>query len=92
MERTIIHNEEKQRFETSQDGITAYLRYVPFSGGLDVISTYVPGELEGQGVASALTKHVLEYARRNRLKVIPSCSFTSAYFRRHPEDRDLEVK
>jgi len=91
MERTITHNEPKNRFETEVDGLTAYIRYTPFEGGLDIVSTQVPGELEGQGIASGLTRYVLEYARCNRLKIIPSCSFTDAYFRRHPEYKDLMV-
>ena len=89
MDQSIVHDQVRSRFEMKLDGHTAYIRYLAFEGGLDILSTQVPSELEGQGIASALTKHVLDYARGNRLKVIPSCSFTVAYFRRHPEYGDL---
>jgi len=91
MEKAIKHDPSRSRFEMEVDGYIAYIRYLAFEGGLDVLSTQVPSELEGKGIASALTKHLFEYARANRLKVIPSCSFTVAYFRRHPEYKDLEV-
>ena len=91
MEKTIKHDPGRSRFEMEVDDHTAYIRYLAFEGGLDILSTQVPSELEGQGIASALTKHVFEYARTNRLKIIPSCSFTVAYLRRHPEYKDLEV-
>ena len=91
MEKKIIHDVARSRFEVEIDGHTAYVRYLAFEGGLDVLTTQVPPELEGQGVASALTRHVLEYVRERRLRVIPTCSFTSAYLRRHPEYKELAV-
>ena len=91
MDKRITHDPARNRFEMEVEGCTAYIRYLAFDGGLDILSTQVPSQLEGKGIASALTKHVLEYARANRLKIIPSCSFTLAYIRRHPGDKDLEV-
>ena len=92
MEREIVHLPEKNRFETVQDELTSYIRYTPFKGGINIISTYVPEELEGQGIASVLTRHVLEYAREHHLKVIPTCGFTIVYLRRHPEYGVLVVE
>ncbi len=95
----ITHDPGRGRFELKVDGCTAYVHYIVSDGALNVVSTRVPVELEGAGIASALTKHLLDYARQNRLRVIPTCSFTSAYLRlppptsaylrRHPEYRDL---
>jgi predicted GNAT family acetyltransferase len=86
----ITHDSARDRFEMRVDGYTASIRYIAFKGGLEVISTYVPAPLEGKGIASALTRHVVDYARQNGLKIVPSCSFTRAWFRRHPEEQDLE--
>jgi len=92
MERSITHNPSRNRFEMEVEGSTAYVRYISFAGGLDIVSTQVPAELEGRGIASALTKYVLEYAMEKGLKIIPSCSFTSAYMRRYPEYKKLTVE
>lgn len=91
MERTIIHNEASNRFEMEEEGLTAYIRYTAFDGGLDIVSTQVPAELEGRGIAATLTQFVLEYARSKRLIIIPTCSYTAVYLKRHPEYKDLVV-
>ena len=91
MNHPITHDPTRSRFEMEVDEHTAYIRYHAFEGGLDILSTQVPPALEGCGIASTLTRHVLEYARSQRLKVIPSCSYTDAYFHRHPEYRDLMI-
>jgi len=91
MENKITHDPARYRFEMEAEGRKAYIRYQPFEGGMEILSTQVPSELEGRGIASTLTKEALEYAREHGLRIIPSCSFTSAYIRRHPEYRDLII-
>jgi hypothetical protein len=49
----------------------------------------VPPVLRGQGIASRLTRGVLEAARAQGLKVVPGCSFVAAFMGRHPEFNDL---
>ena len=85
----ITHNPQARRFETTKEGLVCLIDYVPFEGGINLTHTYVPRALEGQGIASALTKYALEYARENHLKIIPSCSFIRTYLKRHPEYEDL---
>lgn len=91
MEKIITHDQARNRFELERDGHIAYIRYQLFEGGMDIISTQVPPELEGQGIAGALTRCALEYARNNSLKIIATCSYTGVYLKRHPEYQDLEV-
>ncbi len=40
-------------------------------------------------MASRLARGALEAARAEGLKVVPRCSFVSAYLGRHPEFNDL---
>jgi len=49
----------------------------------------VPVSLQGQGIGSRLVRAVLEKIRADGLKVVPRCSFVSAYLARHPEFNDL---
>jgi uncharacterized protein len=54
-------------------------------GNLTVYHTEVAEELKGQGVASNLLGKMVDYARKNNLKVIPLCAYVNAQFRRHPD-------
>lgn len=85
----ITHHPDRNRFETILQGETAYMEYVPFEGGINLIHTIVPSPLSGKGVASELTRHVLEYAREQQLRVVPTCSFVRVYVERHPEYKVL---
>lgn len=52
---------------------------------LTVYHTEVSDKLKGQGVAGQLLSTMVNYARQNKLKVIPLCPYVSAQFKRHPE-------
>ena len=52
---------------------------------LTVYHTEVSDKLKGQGVAGQLLSTMVNYARENKLKVIPLCPYVSAQFKRHPE-------
>ncbi len=83
MERVIIHNEKSKKFETIEDGITGYVQYEEYPGGLDLTHTIVPKPIEGRGIAAAIVKHALEYALERGLKVRPTCSYVKVYIHRH---------
>jgi predicted GNAT family acetyltransferase len=83
MELSIINNEEDSRFEANVDGHLALVEYDRSPGRIAFTHTEVPQALEGRGIASALAKHVLQFARDNQLKVIPLCPFISGYIRKH---------
>ncbi len=51
--------------------------------------TEVPPALQGRGLAGELVRAVLAWARAQGLRVRPTCSYVSAYMRRHPETQDL---
>lgn len=85
----VRHNERAHRFESGSDSELARLDYDLRDGILDLYHAEVPPHLEGRGIASAITKAALEWARENGRKVRPSCPFVSAYIRRHPEYSNL---
>ena len=53
---------------------------------LNAFHTGVRKELEGQGIAAKLFDKLVEYARENNYKIIPSCSYILVKFRRRPDD------
>jgi len=85
MKHNITHNLETRRFWTEVENQKAYLTYLVSGNEMDIISTYVPRNLEGRGIASELSFAAFEYAREKNLKVIPSCSYIKIWLERHPE-------
>jgi uncharacterized protein len=52
---------------------------------LIVYHTEVSDALQGQGIASKLLETMVDYARKNNLKVVALCPYVHAQFKRHPE-------
>ncbi len=92
MEYQIEHNEAASRFEVQIEGKLSLVDYIKQENVLVVTHTGVPAELEGRGIAAALTKALLEYVRRNNLKVKPVCPYTKAYIHKHVDYNDLVVE
>ena len=86
----VIHNRADQRFEIQLgDGAVAFADYCPTPGKVMFPHTVVPPAHEGQGIASALARESLAWARAEGLQAIPACSFYARYMVRHPETHDL---
>jgi uncharacterized protein len=51
--------------------------------------TLVPPEIGGRGVAGKLVEALVADARESGFKVMPTCSYVVAAFKRHPEWADV---
>jgi len=89
MEYNIKHNEAESRFETELEGKLSLVDYRKREGVYLVTHTEVPQELEGRGIAAAMTKALLDYIRENGGRVRPICPYTKVYIQRHPEYNDI---
>lgn len=85
----VVHNPAASRFEAEVGGRLAVCVYREQAGVLALTHTEVPPAAQGQGVAAALVRETLAWARREHRKVRPLCSYVASYMRRHPETRDL---
>ena len=85
----IVMNEQTHRFEMTLDGETAFAEYSLLHDAIVLPHTVVPAALGGRGVATALIKAGLGYARDHGLKVKPICPFVAGYIEKHPEVQDL---
>lgn len=72
-------------------GKYAYLKYRSVGGAMHINAIFTPEEYRGLGLAAELTKAAIEYARKNRFKIVPNCSYAESYFEKHPEYRDILV-
>ena len=89
MPAAIRDNTALSCFELDAGGVTAFLRYRLSGNVMSLDHTETPVAARGRGIASQLTRGVLEEARSRGLKVVPRCPFVAAYIDRHPEFRDL---
>jgi len=88
----ITHSEDQRKFETVVDGKKGVVEYLQVGNRIIFTHTEVDPALEGQGIASRLAKHVLEYAREMEYEVMPLCPYIAGYINRHPEYRSLVME
>lgn len=89
MSYEIQHETGAQRFVVVVDGVECELVYRLHDGVMTITHTGVPEAVGGRGIAGDLTKFAFETARANGWKVVPACSYASAWIQRHPEHADL---
>ncbi len=85
----VRHDLDARRFVAIVDGVEAELDYERSPGVIRITHTGVPPAIGGRGVAAELMHTALEYARAEKMKVTPSCSYAATYFKRHPQYADL---
>jgi predicted GNAT family acetyltransferase len=88
----IRHLPEAGRFEAVVDGVAARLDYRLDGRTLRLERTFVPPELEGRGIASALVQAAVDHARANGLSIEPVCSYVQAWLKRRPQHQDLVAR
>jgi uncharacterized protein len=86
---TVVHNAAKQRFELDVDGQTVFTEYRLSAGTMTFFHTLTPPALRGRGLAARVVQAALEFARAQRLKVVPVCWYVSGHIAAHPEFREL---
>lgn len=89
MDSRLTNNEKLSVFEFETNGEPAKVMYAKRKDVLYLNYAFVPGELRGKGIGAKMMEAVLEYARANKLKVVPICSYTVRYMNQHTEWNDL---
>jgi predicted GNAT family acetyltransferase len=87
--RAIDIDPEEGQFEIRVEDYVAFIAYDAEPSVLALIHTEVPPELRGKGLAEALARTALQYAREHVMTVEPFCPFVSSFIKRHPEFQDL---
>jgi uncharacterized protein len=90
MSRSVQDNPDESRFELRVDGeLVGWSEYRPAGDSVIVAHTQIDERREGEGLGSVLVRATLDHIRSSGKTVIPTCTFTAAYIRRHPEYLDL---
>jgi len=58
-------------------------------GLLRIISTYVPPQQRGRGLAELLVKEAIKIAKEENLKIEPICSYALYYFIKNKHEREV---
>lgn len=86
-QKNVEHHPERSCFTLPANGAEALLRYrllgqSPDSpAGVDFTYTFVPPELRGQGLAEALVRHGLAWARDQAYSIEASCWYVAKFLR-----------
>lgn len=89
-----IENEEKSgkgvffvRDESEQVGKLEYSK--SSAGKITVTHTEVAEKFRGEGIAQDLVAAVVDYARKNKLKIDPACPYAKKVIDETPEFKDI---
>ena len=86
---TVTNNEEAHRCEATVDGLLSIITYRRFPDQIVFEHTEVPVPLRRKGLAAKLTSTALDFARANRLRVVPLCPYVASFVRKHPKYHDI---
>ena len=84
----VTDNQAASRFEISEGGYLAELRYHHSGKRLSLIHTEVPEELEGRGIGGRLVIAAVDRAAREGLTIVPYCPFARSWLERHADVAD----
>lgn len=88
----IIDNKENGQFEYRTEDHLAYVTYRMRGNVMYLMYTFVPNELNGNGIASTIARKALNYAKTNNYKITVLCPFISDYVKKHPKWYQLYVE
>lgn len=89
MSEPILDNAERSRFELDVNGQTVFANYRRQGPVLAITHVEAPLPLRGKGWADKLMLGIADMARSNGHKIMPLCSYASAWMRRRTDYRDL---
>jgi predicted GNAT family acetyltransferase len=86
----IIHSSRDCKFYCEFEGARCSAEYeLVDERTIDLYRTFVDPSLRGKGVADELLRHVVDYAKKNEMKIKPSCSYAVKFFRRNSEYKEM---
>jgi len=85
----VTDNAELHRFELTENGLTAFATYRRHGEVTIIPHVEAPVPLRGKGTAGRLMEGIAALARKESFRIVPSCPYAAAWFRRHPEAGDV---
>jgi predicted GNAT family acetyltransferase len=86
----IRHDKEAQKFYLVNEGKESNVLYrMHDKQTMEIFRTYVPPEQRKKGLAGRVVRALLDYAKENNLKIIPSCSYTEYFIDMNKQYEEL---
>lgn len=85
----VVRNEAVNRFDVQVQDAPAFMTYKQRGTVLSLVHTEVPAALRGKGIAGALIRTVLDWARTQHLTILPFCPAVASVIEKHPEYASL---
>jgi uncharacterized protein len=85
----VTDNAAYGRFELSEGGALAFANYRRSGGAVVIPHVEAAPSLRGTGAASRLMDGIVAKARAEGFRVVPTCSYAVAWFRRHRDAADV---
>ena len=85
----VTDNQNRQRFELEESGLTAFANYRRTGDRVVIPHVEAPPALRGKGTASRLMEGIVDRARAEGFRVVPTCSYARAWFMRHRDAADV---
>ena len=82
-------NSAEHRFELDAREGMSFATYRDIAGVRAILHVETPPEAQGLGYASQLMNEIVAFARAEGMQLRASCSFATAYFKRHPDTGDV---
>lgn len=84
-------NQALRRYELDAPEGMSFADHRDVAGVRAIMHVETPPEARGKGYASRLMAGIVENARARSMKLRASCSFATAYLRRHPDTADVQA-
>lgn len=89
----IVDNTGRNRFEMAfaadEGERLVFADYIRRGEALVIPHVEADPALRGSGAAGAFMRGLADHARAEGIKLIPTCGYAVAWFRRHPDDADV---
>ena len=86
---SVIDNAARGRFELEENGELAFASYRRSGDVFTIPHVEAAVALRGTGTAGRLMEGIVAMARERHYKIRPTCSYAIAWFKRHPDQRDV---
>jgi|YelNatPaOPRAMG01_1025707.scaffolds.fasta_scaffold38382_5 predicted GNAT family acetyltransferase len=80
---------ENKKIVVDFGGSEAFLKFHVSKGKMYIDSTFTPEEHRGKGAGTKMMEAAINYAKENKLTVVPVCPFSVEFFKKHPEYKDM---
>lgn len=79
----VTDNTTRRRYELDVDGQIVFSDYRKDGDSVSLTHVEAPESLRGTGAAGRLMEGIMDIAAREKLSVVPVCSYAVAWMKRH---------